>query len=453
MRFNNELRSLEVWTGTSWELVGGGSVTDGDGDTFLTVETANDDSDTFTFYAGSNDPGDSPASAPVVTISRQGLIVDSTISINNNVIENINTNEDLIIRASGTGRVVIDGGSSAPTSSGNVFMTDPLMTLNINAIGANQVDMGLILERGSEINTAFIYDESENEFAAISTIEQGTVRGNVSITDYQDIAVGSIKIKDYNANKLVGTDSNKKLITSDTGTTINAEGIVSLSGGRFVMPTGTTAQRPNSPNYGEIRYNSTDDKFEAYYNNGGWNYLGIGYGTPVDHETFTGDGVQYQFTLSKYASSAEALMVAINGVVQTPNESYIVDGTELVFIDSTSTAYPVENRATVDVRYLSSPSVNATRVDTFTGDGSTKSFRLSIPARDKYGIIPFVDNIYQDPLVFDVTSEGAFITFTDEAPSSGARINVVNYSTIPAPEVVTRQEADDAAIAFAIALG
>jgi len=219
------------------------------------------------------------------------------------------------------------------------------------------------------------------------------------------------------------------------------------------MPTGTTAQRPNSPNYGEIRYNSTDDKFEAYYNNGGWNYLGIGFGTPVEHETFTGNGVLYSFTLSKRPSSAEALMVAINGVVQTPNESYIVDGTELVFIDSTSTAYPVENGATVDVRYLSSPSVNATRVDTFTGDGSTKSFRLSIPARDKYGIIPFVDNIYQDPLVFDVTSEGAFITFTDEAPSSGARINVVNYSTIPAPEVVTRQEADDAAIAFAIALG
>ena len=453
IRYNTDLRSMEAWSGTAWELIGGGSVTDGDGDTFLTVETANDDSDTFTFYVGSNDPADSPVSKPIVTIGRDGLVVDSTISIRENVIENINTNEDLIIRASGIGRVVIDGGSSVPTSSGNVFMTDPLLTLNIDAIGANQVDMGLIFERGSDINKGFIYDETADEFAIISTIEQGTVRGNVAITDYPVLATGSVKIKDYDANFVVGTDANKKLITSTNGTTLYAEGILNYSGGRLVMPTGTTAERPNSPNYGEIRYNSEDDKYEAYYNNGGWNYLGIGYGTPVEYQQFTGDGVAYSFTLSKAPSSAESLMVAINGVVQNPGNSYIVAGSELIFIDDTSTAYPVEDGAIVDVRHLSAPSVPATRVDTFTGDGSTKSFKLTVPARDKYGVIPFIDNVYQDPLVYDVISNGEYITFPDEAPADGARINVINYSVIPAPEVVTRTEADDAAIAFAIALG
>src|SRR6056300_1303234 len=450
IRFNKALRSLETWTGTSWALVGGGSVTDGDGDTFLTVETANDDSDTFTFYVGSNNPDDDPASYGKVTISRNGLNVDGKININGNVIENINTNEDLIIRASGAGRVILDG-SAGETSAGNIFATDPLMSLNTTAQGPNFVDMGLIFERGADINKGFIYDESADEFAAITTIEQGTVKGNVAITNYETVATGTVRITNYDANMLVGTGSNKELITSANGTTINAEGIVSFADGRLVLPQGTTAERPNSPTNGEVRYNETSNKYEAYYPDAGWNYLGVGFGTPVQYQQFTGDGVAYSFTLTNAVSSAQALMVAINGVVQNPGDSYIVSGQELIFIDNTSTAYPVEDGAIIDVRHLSAPSVSTTRVDTFTGDGSTRRFKMSVTPLDKFGIIPFVDNVYQDPLVYDV--DGDYIVFTDEAPDEESRINVINYSTIPAPEVITRAEAVDEAITYSIALG
>jgi ssDNA-binding replication factor A large subunit len=144
-------------------------------------------------------------------------------------------------------------------------------------------------------------------------------------------------------------------------------------------------------------------------------------------------------------------MVAINGVVQTPGEAYVVAGNELIFIDSTSTAYPVENGAVIDVRHLSSPSVPATRVDTFTGDGSTQTFTLSVGAEDKYGVIVFVDNVYQDPEVYTVS--GTTLTFPDGAPSNGDRINVLNYSSIPAPNVITRADAVDEAITYSIALG
>src|SRR6056300_885054 len=450
IRFNKALRSLETWTGTSWALVGGGSVTDGDGDTFLTVETANDDSDTFTFYVGSNNPDDDPASYGKVTISRNGLNVDGKININGNVIENINTNEDLIIRASGAGRVILDG-SAGETSAGNIFATDPLMSLNTTAQGPNFVDMGLIFERGADINKGFIYDESADEFAAITTIEQGTVKGNVAITNYETVATGTVRITNYDANMLVGTGSNKELITSANGTTINAEGIVSFADGRLILPQGTTAERPHSPTNGEVRYNETSNKYEAYYPDAGWNYLGVGFGTPVQYQQFTGDGVAYSFTLTNSVSSAQALMVAINGVVQNPGDSYIVSGQELIFIDNTSTAYPVEDGAIIDVRHLSAPSVSTTRVDTFTGDGSTRRFKMSVTPLDKFGIIQFVDNVYQDPLVYDV--DGDYIVFTDEAPDEESRINVINYSTIPAPEVITRAEAVDEAITYSIALG
>ena len=450
IRYNSGLRAIEAWTGTSWALVGGGSLTDGDGDTFITVETANDDSDTFTFYVGNN-LGDTPPEYPKVTISRGGLVVDGKVSINDNVIENINTNEDLILRASGTGRVLIDGGSSAASSSGNVFFTDPLISLNQNAIGANQVDMGMILERGSDINVGFVYDESEDEFAAIRSIEQGTQIGDITISGYENISANTVKIQGYTANRLTVTDADKKVVTSDTGTTAYAEGLIDFDNGRLAVPKGTTAERAVTPVNGELRFNTDDDKFEAYYPTGGWNYLGIGYGTPVTHQAFTGDGLEYAFTLSKTPSSAEALMVAINGVVQTPGEAYIVAGNELIFIDSTSTAYPVENGAVVDVRHLSSPSVPATRVDTFTGDGSTQTFTLSVGAEDKYGVIVFVDNVYQDPEVYTVS--GTSLTFPDGAPAQGDRINVLNYSSIPAPNVITRAEAVDEAITYSIALG
>ena len=449
VRYNKSLRAIEAWSGTAWALVGGGSVTDGDGDTFLTVETTNDDSDTFTFYVGNN-LGISPPEYPKVTISRGGLIVDGKVSINDNVIENINTNEDLILRANGTGRVLIDGGSSAPSSSGNVFFTDPLISLNQSASGSNTVDMGLILERGSDINVGFVYDESEDEFAAIRSIEQGTMVGDITISGYENISANTVKIQGYTANRLTITDVDKKVVTSDTGTTAYAEGTVNFNNGRLVLPKGTDAQRPVTPTVGEVRLNTDTDKFEAYFPSGAWSYLGIGYGTPVTQQSFTGNGVEYAFTLNKVPSSAESLMVAINGVVQTPGEAYIVAGNELIFIDSTSTAYPVENGAVVDVRHLSSPSVPATRVDTFTGDGSTLSFTMSVGTPDKYGVLVFFDGSYQDPTGFSVNDK--VITFT-QAPGDNVEINIVNYSSIPAPNVITRQEAIDEAITYSIALG
>ena len=449
IRYNSNLRSIEAWSGSAWELIGGGSITDGDGDTYVTVETANDDSDQFTFYVGNN-YGETPPDYPKVIISRGGLVVDNKVSINDNVIENINTNEDLILRANGTGRVLIDGGSSAPSSSGNVFFTDPLISLNQSASGANAVDMGMILERGSDINVGFVYDESEDEFAAIRSIEQGTQVGDITISGYETISANTVKLKGYSASKLVVTGTDKKAITSDNGTTAKADGVIDFEDGRLVLPRGTTAERAVSPTTGEVRLNTETDKFEAYFANGGWSYLGIGYGTPVSQQSFTGDGTEYAFTLSTTPNSAESLMVAINGVVQTPGEAYIIAGKELIFIDSTSTAYPVENGAIVDVRHLSSPSVPATNVDSFTGDGSTVAFTMTNEALDKYGVLVFLNGVYTNPSEFSVS--GKTLTF-DTAPSDTVAISVVNYSTIPAPNVITRAQAVDEAITYSIALG
>jgi len=64
-------------------------------------------------------------------------------------------------------------------------------------------------------------------------------------------------------------------------------------------------------------------------------------------------------------------------------------------------------------------------VDTFTGDGSTVTFSMTVNASDDEQILVFVGAIYQNPSSYSVTGEGNDVTFT-EAPPPGETINVIH---------------------------
>jgi hypothetical protein len=88
--------------------------------------------------------------------------------------------------------------------------------------------------------------------------------------------------------------------------------------GYFDLPSGTTAQRPGSPNSGMVRYNSTTQKFEGYGT--AWGLLGGGaQGAGVDavfyenDQTVTGD---YSITSGKNAMSAGPITIS-SGVTVT----------------------------------------------------------------------------------------------------------------------------------------
>jgi ABC-type sulfate transport system substrate-binding protein len=144
-------------------------------------------------------------------------------------------------------------------------------------------------------------------------------------------------------------------------------------------------------------------------------------------------------------------MVTINGVVQEPDYAYTIDGRILRFVDESSTVIAPEDEARIDVRFLSAPAYNGVRRYEYTGDGSTRTYAVNIDIVDSATVMVFVENIYQDPAVY--TTSGKTITFNEEAPAVGDRISIIQFATIISPNVVTRQEVDDAAIAFAIALG
>lgn len=71
-------------------------------------------------------------------------------------------------------------------------------------------------------------------------------------------------------------------------------------------------------------------------------------------------------------------------------------------------------------------------VDSFTGDGSTTVFTMSVQESLTTQILVFVGSIYQDPLTAYTVDGGFDITFTS-APPDGEPISVIHSSVDAAP--------------------
>jgi hypothetical protein len=76
---------------------------------------------------------------------------------------------------------------------------------------------------------------------------------------------------------------------------------------------------------------------------------------------------------------------------------------------------------------LSAAGSIAYTVDSFTGNGVTTTFTMSISESQSAQIIVFVGAIYQDPTVYSVN--GGFDIIFSEAPPSGMPINVIHSAT------------------------
>ncbi len=168
---------------------------------------------------------------------------------------------------------------------------------------------------------------------------------------------GSSSLGDITAeDTTLFTPTNSDLILEPQGT-----GKVKINSTEsFLLPVGTTAERPGSPTEGEIRYNSTLDIVEVY-KNGDWVRVGDPDTATLAVDNFSGDGSTTDFTLSSSAST-NTIFVTSNGVVQHPTNAYTVSGTTLSFTEA-----PVTGDA-ISVRIFS----NITNLDKVVdADGDT----------------------------------------------------------------------------------
>lgn len=94
-------------------------------------------------------------------------------------------------------------------------ITDPLFRLNSGQALANDKDIGIVVERGSDTNTAIIWDESADEFAVINTTEDGTTSGDVTISSYANIRANAFY---GDGSNLTGTGATDPLTLTNTDT-------------------------------------------------------------------------------------------------------------------------------------------------------------------------------------------------------------------------------------------
>lgn len=92
-----------------------------------------------------------------------------------------------------------------------------------------------------------------------------------------------------------------------------------------VIPTGSSATRPDSPVFGLIRYN-TDLGLIEFFNGSIFQSLATSGGINYTVDTFTGDGSQTVFTMGVAVSQADEIIVFVGSLYQIPVTNYTVNG-------------------------------------------------------------------------------------------------------------------------------
>lgn len=91
------------------------------------------------------------------------------------------------------------------------------------------------------------------------------------------------------------------------------------------IPTGSAANRPDQPVFGQIRFN-TDSGLVEFYNGTVWAGLSAGGSVSYVVDDFTGDGSTTVFTMSEAESDETQIIVFVGSIYQDPATAYTVDG-------------------------------------------------------------------------------------------------------------------------------
>jgi hypothetical protein len=99
------------------------------------------------------------------------------------------------------------------------------------------------------------------------------------------------------------------------------------------LPIGTNTLS-DAPVTGLIRFNSSNNRIEFYYNNA-WNQVAKIGSVQLVVDNFSGDGSTATFTMSQAESDATAIAVFVGGVYQQPTTNYTVNGsTTITFLSA-----------------------------------------------------------------------------------------------------------------------
>lgn len=92
-----------------------------------------------------------------------------------------------------------------------------------------------------------------------------------------------------------------------------------------VLPTGSSATRPDNAAFGMIRYN-TDTGLVEFFNGSYWSSLSPSGSITYTVDDFIGDGSTTVFTMSVAEDTGSQLIVFVGSIYQDPATAYTVNG-------------------------------------------------------------------------------------------------------------------------------
>ena len=307
------------------------------------------------------------------TTGTAALATEVTVSANNT------GNEDIF-------PVFVDG---ATGSQG--LETDTGLTYNPST--------GLLTATGFSGNlTGTLQTAAQTNITSVGTLSALTVSG--------DVAIDTNVLKVDTSNNRVGIKQASPTVSLDIGQATDA----------ILLPVGTTAQRPSGA-AGQFRYNSTLGRFEGYTD--AWGEVGGGGTSTLSVNTFTANGSTTAFTLSQAPASEDNILVFVEGVFMNAND-FTLSGTTL-----TLDAAPPNGRKITVYHVTAAVAGTGLTQDSFTGNGSTTAYTLSVAPVSENNTQVYIDGVYQNKATY--STSGTTLTF-DAAPANSAAIEAITFT-------------------------
>ena len=374
-----------------------------------------------------------------------------------------------------TGNATIGGdltvnGTTTTIDSTTLVIEDPLLTLAKNNSGgiANTFDQGLFFNRGSLDNVSFLWDESADQFAlAVTSGEDGTTAGNVTIDSYAALKAGVTTVSDLETGVISAADGTESAtIANSTGVMTIASSVLTttdINGGTVDGATIGTSN-PQAANFTSVNASQTVTitSDNTNLNIGAGNDLQLSHdGTNSLITNTTGDLAITTAAGSEVVINEAGADVDFRIEGDTNTNLFVVDASaDAIGIGTATPGFSLDMSSQTDALALPS-GTDAQRVggtagvirfntesgtyegtsdgstwtsfavagaaptftkETATGDGSTTTFTgfFSTAPESANNVFVYIDNVYQEPTE-NYSVSGTNITFTS-APHSGARI-------------------------------
>src|SRR6056300_783839 len=162
----------------------------------------------------------------------------------------------------------------------------------------------------------------------------------------------------------------------------------------------------------------------------------------INDNQFTGDGSTVAFTLSQSVTEENNTFVFINGVYQDKS-TYSIAGATLTFSTAPQNGYTIEVMQVGEI----SIKANALTTDSFTGDGSTVAYTLTVTPASLDAVDVYISGLRQNKSTLSLSTNT--LTFST-APPNGASIEVkiigdINTSSVVAAQSITGGQGIDVA--------